>query len=291
MKKSVYSFFVIIAGILWGSVGIFVRSFSDIGLNSLQTTGIRLVSGTILMLIFVLIYNRKLFKISIQYIPIFLGTGILSILLMSCFYFAAIVRITMSASSVLLYTAPIWVVIAAAIFYGERIDIRKGIALLLAFAGCVAVSGFSSEKLSVSGILFGLGSGLAYALYSIIGKLALKKYPPITVTLYSFIIASVGILFVCKPFEIVKVLQDRFDVSLMLNIIGIGFVTVFAPYLLYTAALNNISAGKASIMASVEPISATVFGMAVYKESLGIGGALGILLVMLAICILNLEKN
>ena len=58
--------------------------------------------------------------------------------------------------------------VLAIIFLKEKFTIQKLIALILAFAGCILVSGFGG-KVTVMGILVGLGSGLGYGLYSIFG--------------------------------------------------------------------------------------------------------------------------
>lgn len=290
MKNKLYSILIIIAGIFWGSMGLFVRALSEYGFDSMQITLIRLISGAILLAVFVLIYDKSLFKVSIRDIPIFIAIGIFSVLMMSWLYFSAIMKSTMSIAAILLYTAPIWVLLASVFFYGEKLTYKKALALILAFGGCIAVSGFSAGDISVSGILFGLGSGLAYALYSIIGKYVLSKYSPITMTLYSFLIAALGILFISRPTEAAGIVINNFDIVLLLKIIGIGAVSVFVPYLLYTIGLSKIPAGKAAIMASVEPMTATVLGISVYKELLGIGGAVGIVMILSAIFILN-SKN
>lgn len=290
MKDKLYSILIIIAGIFWGSMGLFVRALSEYGFDSMQITLIRLISGAILLVIFVLIHDKSLFKVSIRDIPIFIAIGIFSVLMMSWLYFSAIMKSTMSVAAILLYTAPIWVLLASVLFYGEKLTYKKALALILAFGGCIAVSGFSAGDISVSGILFGLGSGLAYALYSIIGKYVLSKYSPITMTLYSFLIAALGILFISRPIAVAGIVINNFDIVLLLKIIGIGAVSVFVPYLLYTIGLTKTPAGKAAIMASVEPMTATVLGISVYNEPLGIGGVAGIVMILSAILILN-SKN
>lgn len=291
MKNKFYSILIIIAGIFWGCMGLFVRSLSEYGFDSMQITLIRLVSGAILLVTFALIYDKTLFKISIRDIPIFIGIGIFSVLMMSWMYFSAIMKSTMSVAVILLYTAPIWVLLASVLFYGEKFTYKKALALILAFGGCIAVSGFSPGDISASGILFGLGSGIAYALYSIIGKYVLSKYSPITMTLYSFAIAAVGVLFISRPIEAMYIVIHNLDFVLLLKIVGIGAVSVFVPYLLYTIGLSKTPAGGAAIMASAEPMTATVLGIAVYKEPLGIGGAVGIVMILSAILILNIRNS
>ena len=292
-KKSsrIYSAAIIAAGSLWGLMGLFVRGIGEYGFNSMQITCVRLVCGTVMLILFALIYDRRLFKIEPRDIPAFAAMGIFSVLLMSVLYFEAINEITMSAAAILLYTAPIWVLGASVLFYGEKLTLRKGAALVIAFGGCVMVSGFSGGSVSVRGIICGFGSGFAYSLYSIIGKHALKKYSPITVTVYSFIFAAVGSVLMCSPSATAELISQNICAPLFWRILGVGFVSVFAPYLLYTFGLSNTQAGAAAIMASAEPMTATLAGLAVYKEIPDIWGFLGIALILTAIVLLNLREK
>lgn len=290
-KNNLYSLYIIAAGVLWGTMGIFVRSLSLYGFTSMQISALRLITGVFMIAAFAAIKDRKLFKVAIRDIYLFVGMGVLSVLLMSWLYFSAIIRISMGAASILLYTAPIWVLIASVLFYKEKFTIKKGIALVLAFGGCVAVSGFSSGGMSVSGVLFGLGSGVAYALYSIIGKSALQKYSPITVTLYAFIFGAAATLVICDFADMMIIIVNNINTGFITELFGLGFVTVFAPYLLYTAGLSKTPAGKSAIMASVEPMTATVLGIVVYREALTMWGIFGILMIVAAIILINTGKE
>ena len=291
MNNKTASALVIAAGGFWGVMGLFVRTLSGVGLNMFQITAIRLVIGTLMLCVLVLIYDKRLYKIELKDLPIFIGMGILSVLMMSCFYFAAILKTSLSTAAILLYTAPIWVLTASVIFYGEKLTVKKITALICAFVGCICVSGVSSSNVSVSGILCGLGSGFSFSLYSIIGKYALKKYQPLTVTVYSFIVAAIGSVFLADMPKVITLVADNFDVTMLLNILGIGFVTVFVPYLCYTLGLKHIPAGKAAIMASVEPMVATIAGIFAYGEIPNIIGFCGIVLIILSIVLLNINNK
>ena len=168
MEKKGYfgDILIIIAGLFWGSMGIFVRHLNDLGFSSIQVACLRLTTAGILFALILLIKDRKGFKIAARDIPLFLALGLVSILFFTCCYFTAIRLMTMSTAAILLYTSPIWVMVLAIIFLKEKFTIQKLIALILAFAGCVLVSGFGG-KVTVVGILVGLGSGLGYGLYSI----------------------------------------------------------------------------------------------------------------------------
>ena len=272
-------------------MGIFVRHLNDLGFSSIQVACLRLVTAGILFAIILLIKDRKGFKISPKDIPLFLALGLVSILFFTCCYFTAIRMMTMSTAAILLYTSPIWVMVLAIIFLKEKITLQKIIALVLAFAGCVLVSGFGG-KVTVVGVLVGLGSGLGYGLYSIFGTFALKKYSPYTVTCYTFLIAGFGSIFVSNPADLIaKISAVDNKLSLFGFVLLTAVVTAVIPFLLYTLGLNRTTAGKAAVLATVEPAAATLFGFFVMGETVGPVAIVGILLVFAAIAVLSLCKE
>ena len=167
---------IILAGCFWGSMGIFVRKLGTYGFSAIQIVSIRLSLAALIFSLVLLIKDRRGFRISIKDIPLFLGLGFGSILLFTVCYFTAITMMSLSTAAILLYTSPVWIMLMSIIFFHEKLDRRKLIALLLAFGGCVLVSGISGEGMTVTGLLIGLGSGIGYGLYSILGKIALRKY-------------------------------------------------------------------------------------------------------------------
>lgn len=282
---------IITAGLFWGSMGIFVRYLNGLGFTSIQVACLRLVTAGILFALILLIKEPKGFKIKLKDIPLFLALGLVSILFFTCCYFTAIKLMTMSTAAILLYTSPIWVMVLAVIFLKEKITVQKTAALILAFAGCVLVSGFGG-KVTVTGILVGLGSGLGYGLYSIFGTFALKKYSPFTVTCYTFLIAGLGSIAVSDPVDLAaKISSADNSLTLFGFVLLTSVVTAVIPFLLYTLGLNRTTAGRAAVLATVEPAAATVFGFFVMKETVGPVAVAGIILVFAAIIILSVKNG
>ena len=79
--------------------------------------------------------------------------------------------------------------------------------------------------------------------------------------------------------------------SFALDVLRIAVVTAVAPYLLYTLGLKNTPASKAAIMATVEPLVATVLGIVVFSEPLTPAAAAGIILILAAIVLLNAHRK
>lgn len=284
---------IILAGIFWGSMGIFVRSLTALtGFTSIQVVCVRLTVAAVVFSLLLFVKDRHGFRIRVKDIPLFLGLGLCSILFFSTCYFTAIQMMTLSIAAILLYTSPIWVMLFSIILFHEKMALNKLFALLLSFAGCIFVSGIGAGNTAVTaaGILIGLGSGLGYGLYSILGTIALRKYSSYTVTTYTFVVAAIGSFFVCSlPDLLQKITACPRKPYLCILIVLTGIVTAVIPFLLYTVGLKYVEASRAAILATVEPMVATLIGITVFHEYPTLLSALGILCILAAIVVLNLS--
>ena len=283
---------IIVAACFWGSMGIFVRRLTTFGFNSIQIVSIRITLAALIFSLFLVVKERSGFKISLRDIPIFLGLGLGSILFFTVCYFAAITIMPLSTAAILLYTSPIWIMLMSALLFHEKMNSRKIVALLLAFGGCVLVSGVSGDGITFIGVLLGLGSGIGYGLYSILGTIALRKYSPYTVTTYTFVIAAVGSWFISKPLDMFSKFERTDNLTgLILFCILTALVTAVIPFLCYTLGLRSVEASKAGIIATVEPVVATIVGIICFSETLTILSGMGIVLVLAAVIILNTKSK
>ncbi len=295
-KKYTAPVLVVTAGACWGFIGFFTKHLSAIGFSAIQIGFLRMASAAVLIWIYILLFARDRAKISFKDIWMFFGTGILSITLFSVLYFTTIQLTAISFAVVLLYTAPCFVMILSAIFFREKIGAVKITALVIAFFGCLCTTGLLESLIggvglgSVSelGILTGIGSGLGYALYSIFGTAALKKYDTVTVTAYTFLLASAALLPFCASKEFFGLIK-RPDALIVTA--GITLLSTILPYLLYTQGLKYTEPGKASILAFSEPLVATLTGLIIFREKLTAGGIAGMLLIFVSIVILGFKKT
>lgn len=277
---------ILLAGFGWGNIGVFSRPLTAAGLDAVQITFVRSSIVLIGMGIFLLLKDRSLFRIAWKDLWMFLGSGIISIVFFNICYFLTIEQATLAAASVLLYTAPCFVLLMSAVFFHEKITVQKLIALVLAFGGCVLVSGFTGGQMSGLAVLTGICSGIGYATYSIFGTVAMRKYHFFTFIFYTFVFACAMLFPFSAVPETVAILAGSPTV-LALGI-GLGVASTLLPYIFYTGGLRNMEAGKASVLAFAEPLVATVAGILIFKEQLHLQNALGILLIFLAILLLNI---
>ena len=287
--KKMAPVFVLSAGTLWGLMGIFVRKLGTFGFSPLQIACLRILFGAALFLVITGCYRRELLKIRFRDVGLFLGMGLLSLLLFTVCYFTTINLASLSVAAILLYTSPIWVMLLSALCFREKITGRKLLCAAMAFGGCVLVSGIgSAASLSPMVIATGLLSAVGYGLYSIFGTFALRKYQPLTVTTYAFLFGALGAVVLCKPSEIITVIASAPNPGGLVLLLAVtAFVTAVLPYLLYTVGLNQMRASAAAIMASIEPVVATTAGALVFGEALTVPAFAGIALVLGAIVVLN----
>ncbi len=279
---------ILLAGCFWGSMGIFVRKLSAFGFSAAQIVSIRLTLAALAFCVLLRVKDRSGFRLSLRDVPLFLGLGFGSILFFTVCYFTAIEMMPLSTAAILLYTSPIWIMLLSLLIFREKLTGRKALALVLAFGGCVLVCGISGEGITLPGLLIGLASGLGYGLYSILGTVALRRYSPYTVTAYTFLLAAAGSFLICRPAEMAAKFAEAANLPSLLLLCGLtALVTAVIPFLAYTLGLRTVEAGRAGVLATVEPLVAALIGMLVFSEPLTVLSVLGILLILAAVVILN----
>lgn len=292
MKKNKFTIAILAAGCLWGFMGLFRRYMGEAGFSSSNIIVLRCGIAALCFGVTLLFTGREQFRIKLRDIWCFLGSGIVSLLFFTFCYFQAMNYMSLSAAAILLYTAPAIVTLFSAALFRERLTATKLAAVVLAFFGCALVSGLGSGDMALStlGILYGLGAGFGYAMYSIFARYALERgYSSNTINFYSCLLAAAGaalIWGVDGAYETLSSSAGAFALAL-----GTGGLTCFLPYLLYTYGLSGMETGRASIMASVEPVVATIVGAAVFRERMSALSYAGVVLVLSAVVLLNVRTR
>ncbi len=291
MSRNVAYLYIAVAAILWGMISVFVSYLYDLGFTSTQIVTVRALSATFFLGLYAIAKNGAVPKVRLKDSPYFIGTGVISVAFFNWCMFSAIRETTVSVATILLYTAPAFVVLLSRLIFNEALTSRKVLALILTLSGCTLVVGVLSESATIVsgyGMMLGLGSGFFYALYSIFGKYALQKYDSLTVSLYTFIFAALAI----TPFSAIWEAAPLFtNMEAWLYITGLGFFSTTLAYLLYTKGLQHIEASRASIIATIEPVVAALVGWLVFSEQLDTWQYTGVVLVLTAIVIVQEKTN
>ncbi len=282
---------IVIAGILWGVIGLFSTALSSAGLEPVQITVVRCTIAACFLGIVLAIFKPHAFKIHLRHIWVFLGTGVLSIAFYNVCYFACIELCGLSFAAILLYTAPCFVVLVSAFFFKEKLTAHRFGSLGLAFLGCLLVVGVGSGNFGLSGfgILLGLASGIGYAFYSLFARVALKHYEPLTVMFYTFVCAALALIPFSHPAAIVDLALNS-STSLVI-MLALSLVSTVLPFVCYTTGLAHMETGKASIMAFIEPMVSLLIGVLVFGEVLTLLNVFGVVMILCAVVLLNLPEK
>lgn len=287
MKKATASSYILIAAALWGCIAVFYRGLSALGFSALQVVFLRTATAALMTGVYLSVCRRSEFRIRLRDLWMFIGTGIVSLAFFNVCYFRAMDEISPSVAAVLLYTAPIFVIFLSAVLFRERLTAIKLIGTAIAFVGCILVTGaLTGASVTGKGLFFGLGSGIGYALYTIFGVYALRRYDSWCISFYTFVFAAVCIFFLCDAGAMVQTFCAQ-PIPALLYTVGIGFFACILPYVFYTKGLSHVEAGRAAVMATLEPVVAVVVGVTVLGDVLTPDKLLGMVCVIGSIVFIN----
>ena len=295
MKNKIYVFIVILSGIFWGSSCLFVDYLkTHTPATSVQITAIRIVLAALVLNLWLIVKGKgfSLYKISGKSWLLCAISGFCSVVAMGMFYYSCMVETSAAVAVILLYTAPLFVMIMSLFFFKEKMTVQKMVAFVIAIVGCALVSGIASgSRISALGIFLGLMSGFTYSLYGIFTSVFMKENKDtLTFTALSFFFAAIGALVISKPWEIVKFTLEVENIPLTLIMyLLLAVCTAVIPFFLYSKGLEGVKPDVASILAFSEPLMACVFGTAVLGQDMDVFGVIGIVCVCAAIVVLNVN--
>ena len=292
MNRLVY-LLPILTGVCFGSIGIFIRFFSEAGFNNMAILSTRNAISALIMFLFLLAYDRDLLKCRVSDLPILLGGGFIGMTLTNVFFNVAVLNLSLGFAGVLIGLSPVYVVFIAAFLFKEKITRRKLLGMILAIIGVIMVSGVvdSGITFTAAGFAAGLLSGLFYGMTSIFTKIAIGRgYKGLTITFYALLITALT----TAPFSnwgVVAAYTAVSPLSHSLLMIAHAVIGAAFPYLMLNVSLKYIEAGKASILTSSEPVSAMLFGFFVYHEPMTVISAAGMVIAVTAFGIISTGKQ
>jgi drug/metabolite transporter (DMT)-like permease len=197
------------------------------------------------------------------------------------FYFVytqAILVTNVTTAVVLLYTAPAFVTLMARRVWGEPLATRKLLAIGLAFAGCALVArayDLTQLRLNGVGLLFGLGAGFTYALFTMFSKAGMKQFSTWTLTTYELLFGALFLLLFQNIHDLAIVIQQPTAWIFLLGLVlgpTLGAITAF------NLGVREVPASNASVVATIEPVMASLLAFVVLGERLEgwqmLGGAM-----------------
>lgn len=270
--------FIITAATCWGLIGIFSSFAFSQGIGPMEVAFWRAILTWLLFGTQAII--KKETRMDKKDFPLFFIFGILGISLFYISYQFAVKTAGAAFASVLLYTAPAWVVVCSYFIYKERVTFLKSLAVVLVILGVFLISktGGNTQGIAPIGwiaILSGLTAGFSYSLYYTIGKYFSARYSSANIFLWVLPIGALGIL----PFV---TFSHKSPVA-WAAIVAMALFSTFLANYCYYQGLKYLEAGRASIVATCEPVVAAVTAYFFLGEYFTFMGYIGAGLILLAV--------
>ena len=288
MKGSIFiPLLPILAGIMWGSVGVFVRFLTIGGLDNGTIVCTRMLVSSLVLGLFMLAKDRSLFRIPKKSLPVLLIGGIIGSAYMNVMYNIAILHLHLALSSVLLGMFALWAIFLGGIFFKEKITKRKIICVCLALFGVLLVSGALEHTdisdVSCFGVLVGLTAALMYAINGVTTRVMGNwGMSALTINFWYFLLAAISLLPFCH-WDQVTAYVIASPISGIMWLVSQSLVCAIIPYVLFTIALNRMDIGFASTLELIEPAAGMVFGYVLFGENPTALMMLGVAVVIVAL--------
>lgn len=271
---------IVIAGVLWGTIGVVSRWLTDTGLSALTISTFRFTIAAAILLMWALrVYGgRRLFVLSRQDALLMILNGAMLALSQTA-YLTAIQKIGVTVSTlIVICAAPLIVAAYARIVHKETPDGRVTFALFASVTGTALLVGMpsgGSETIDLAGgVLFSLVSAVSYAAVVQVGHVLTRRHEPLRINAVSFTVGAV-VLVGIAVLSGARV-PDAPNQWLLLGYLGL-FPSVTA-YALFLRGMRVTSATAASILVLLEPLVAALLAAAIFGERLSplgvVGGAL-----------------
>lgn len=283
----------VIGGVFWGLAGVFGQYlFEYKGLNARWLVSVRLVLAGFLLLITVFVKQRDdMWRIWKKKKDVFclILFAIFGMAGCQLTYYSSVELSNAGTATVLQYTAPAIIMLYVAVRAKKMPTLLEIGALVLALFGTfiLATNGnIHSLAISKAALIWGLSSAVMMAVYNLLPIRLMKEYGTFCVIGWGMLLGGIMMCLFTKPWHVVGT-WDFQAVGAMAIVVVVGTVLSFSFYM---EGVRLIGASKASLLAAVEPVTATAATVLMMHVAFTLEDFLGIVCIVIAILILSIKK-
>lgn len=273
---------VFAAAVLWGCIGVLSFGLFRLGVDPWEVAFWRAALSAVGLTLYLALFRRSALRLSgWQDAALLSGFGLIGVGLFYVSFQLANYLTSVAVAVVLLYTAPVLVMLGASVFLGEALTRRKLLIALVVVLGVGATSlgAVGAEvRLTPAGVVWGLTAALSYSAYYLFGRRYLPRFGVLRTLVYSLLTGTVALGIAAWTFGHAPRASLPASAWLLLLALSLG-TTLFANSLYYWG-LSRVEAGRAAVIASVEPVVAALLALAIFDQRLTVLGWLGVVLVV-----------
>jgi len=250
----------VIAVILFSTSPVLVRWAAPLSAYEITAWRILLAAATVGV---IAAWQRKWPRISANNLPKFLAFGFITAIHFGS-YIASLTFTTIAHSLTIVYTAPVFVAFFSWLFLKESLSARKWFGILIVVAGIGVLAGF--EPTMTTDMLIGDGlalvSAIAFGLYSVAGRSQREQYPLLTYTFFVYLLAALWM----TPAAIATATPTGYGWRQILSLLVLGILPLGLGHTLYNAAIRQMNATYANLIASQEVTGGIILGIIFLHE-------------------------
>jgi drug/metabolite transporter (DMT)-like permease len=271
-----------ISAILFGTAGIFVKLSYETGLNSINLLTFQYIIAVTLMFNMAFIKNKDMLHISRIELVHLIILGVVGNTLMTVFYYKAFEYLPVAVVTMLLYTSPIIIALYTWLFRKGKFEIRKVIAIGIAFCGCLLTLNilFGHFTFSRKGIIFGLLSAIFYSFMNLYSEKHLNDVNSLAINAYSTLFSLI-VLIIYNPPRFIFTNGITYK-SIEYTVILAMFCEIIPLTLLYSA-IKLVGAVKVSIISNLEIPTAMLLSIFLLRENISLAQIIGAIFIIYAI--------
>ena len=206
------------------------------------------------------------------------------------FYFLSIEEGSVAVAATLMYCAPVFVYLVSFALRLEKPTVLKLTAITVVMVGIVLLTQISevgADGITLLGVVAGLLAGMSYAIFIFGFKYAAPHGSPQAILSIAFTVLVLVLIWPAGTEGVVDVLStEDWPLFAALGVLGAGL-----SFIIYIIGLNWTAPAVASIMAMVEPVTASVFGVLVLSESLAASQLVGMGLILVTVTALSVTSS
>lgn len=280
---------VALAALCWGLSGGIGAVLLEDGWSPYVVSLFRGAIGLLFVLVWLLIRSAEhgLKNSSLWFWSVIAGIGVAGNF---AFYFVSIAQGSVAVAATLMYCAPVFVYLISFTLGIERPTRSKWIAIMLVMLGIVLLTRVyneGAESVTVVGVVAGLLSGLSYAAFIFGFKYASPHGTPQAILVVAFTTLVAILAWPSGTGQTIAAITSRsWPLFVSLGVFGAGL-----SFILYVVGLKQTAPALASIVAMVEPVTASVFGYVVLDQRLFAPQLFGMVLILSTVTTLSIQLN
>ena len=291
----------LIAAVFFALNGVLAKSAIEVGFTPLRLVELRNAGAMVILIVLVAIIRPRAFKVHLREVPFLLAYGVIAFTLVQFLYFFTISRLPVGIGTLLAFLAPILVAIYVKFVRKQPVRDRIWIAIGLTLLGLALIAQvWQGATLDTLGVMTGLLTAVALALYWILGESGQSRRDALSLTMWGFVFSTAtwSIIAPWTSFPFATLLESGAPIGpgwpglpiWLIMLLGIIFGTVIA-FLLVLGSLRRLGAERAGIIGTSEPVWAAILAMVLLGEMLTPIQVVGGLMVVVGIVVAETSRS